>query len=75
MDYQKLSDDRPGEASETIRRREEGAREIQRKRLNAGAESTVEGRKSSHELSIVCNADMPVEEIRQFCKLVHECCI
>ena len=58
VDYQKLSSDRLGETSDTIRRRVQAARNIQRKRF-----SNIESS------NIVCNADMRVAEIRQFCKL------
>ena len=58
VDYQKLSGDRLGESSETIRCRVENARQRQRERFS--------NIKSSN---IVCNADMRVGEIRQFCKL------
>jgi magnesium chelatase family protein len=58
VDYQKLSDDRLGEPSAAIRIRVEAARERQRQRFSlAGASNTV------------CNADMRVAEIRQYCKL------
>ncbi len=39
VDYQKLSDDRLGEASEVIRSRVERAREVQRKRFSENRES------------------------------------
>ncbi|HEX2698286.1 MAG TPA: ATP-binding protein, partial [Anaerolineales bacterium] len=58
VEYQKLSDDRLGEPTEMIRQRVQAARDIQRQRF-ADVDS----------LSIVCNADMRVAEIRQFCKL------
>ncbi len=58
VDYQKLSDDRLGEPSSAIRARVEAARERQRQRFSMADIST-----------IVCNADMRVTEIRQFCKL------
>jgi len=58
VEYQKLSDDRLGETSAVIRQRVQVARDIQRQRF-AKVDST----------SIVCNADMRVAEIRQFCKL------
>jgi magnesium chelatase family protein len=69
VDYQKLSSDRLGESSETIRCRVEGARQKQRERFSNDRNSNA--RKSNNELSaiIVCNADMRVAEIRQFCKL------
>ncbi len=55
VDYQKLSDDRTGEPSETIRQRVEAARQLQIKRF--------EGTK------LVNNADMTPKEIRQYCLL------
>ena len=58
VDYEKLSGDRLGESSETIRARVQAAREIQNKRF-ANEEAK----------DIVCNADMRVREIRQFCSL------
>ncbi len=58
VDYQKLSDDRLGESSAVIRQRVQAARDLQRKRF-ANVDSS----------SIVCNADMRVTEVRQFCKL------
>ena len=61
VDYEKLSGGRLGETSESIRRRVQGARDIQNKRFTNG-EST----------DIVCNADMRVGEIRQFCQLQAE---
>jgi len=61
VDYEKLSGDRVGESSGTIRARVQAARDIQNKRF------------SNHGSSdIVCNADMRVGEIRQFCKLQDE---
>jgi magnesium chelatase family protein len=66
VDYEKLSGDRMGEPSECIRARVQAARDIQTKRY-----SNI--RNSSSELSaIVCNADMRVGEIRQFCKLPED---
>jgi magnesium chelatase family protein len=65
-DYEKLSGDRVGESSEAIRARVQTARNIQTKRYSSI-------RNSSDELSnIVCNADMRVGEIRQFCRLQEE---
>jgi magnesium chelatase family protein len=73
VDYQKLSDDRLGEPSSAIQARVEQARELQRRRFAGGQQSDS---RSSHSdkgkaslLSVVCNADMRVAEIRQFCKL------
>ncbi len=61
VDYEKLSSDRVGESSETIRARVQTARDIQNKRFSKNGSS-----------DIVCNADMRVGEIRQFCKLPDE---
>ncbi|HTP01162.1 MAG TPA: hypothetical protein VMJ64_07290 [Anaerolineales bacterium] len=68
MDYQKLSDDRLGEPCEAIRSRVERARELQPKRFSDG-EAKEETGKEAGALNVVCNADMRVAEIRQFCKL------
>ena len=60
VDYEKLSGDRMGESSETIRKRVQAARDIQRQRfLNTNSD-------------IICNADMHLAEIRKFCKLQDE---
>jgi len=61
VDYEKLSGDRLGESSESIRARVQAARDIQNKRFANGDVS-----------DIVCNADMRVGEIRQFCRLQDE---
>jgi magnesium chelatase family protein len=61
VDYEKLSGDRLGESSESIRTRVQAARDIQKKRF-----SNIES------LDIVCNADMRVGGIRQFCRLPEE---
>jgi len=61
VDYDKLSGDRVGESSETIRARVQSARNIQQKRFSNNGSS-----------DIICNADMRVGEIRQFCKLQAE---
>jgi len=60
VDYEKLSGDRMGETSETIRKRVQAARNIQQQRF------------ASSQSDIICNADMRVGEIRQFCKLQAE---
>lgn len=60
VDYEKLSGDRLGESSESIRARVQAARDIQQKRFANG------------KSDIICNADMRVGEIRQFCKLQDE---
>ena len=61
VDYEKLSGDRVGESSESIRARVQAARDRQSKRFSSNGSS-----------DIVCNADMRVGEIRQFCKLQEE---
>ena len=60
VDYEKLSSDRMVETSETIRKRVQAARNIQQQRF------------VSSQSDIICNADMRVGEIRQFCKLQDE---
>jgi magnesium chelatase family protein len=60
VDYEKLSGDRMGETSESIRKRVQAARNIQQQRF-AGSQS-----------DIICNADMRVGKIRQFRKLQEE---
>jgi magnesium chelatase family protein len=55
VDYQKLSDQRSGETSETIRARVEKARQIQIERFKG--------------TRLVNNADMTPKEIRQYCIL------
>jgi magnesium chelatase family protein len=61
VDYEKLSGDRLGETSGTIRARVQAARDIQNKRFSSIGSS-----------EIICNADMRVGEIQQFCKLQDE---
>jgi len=60
VDYEKLSGDRMGETSEAIRKRVQAARNIQQQRF------------TSSQSDMICNADMRVGEIRQFCKLQDE---
>src|SRR5512142_966282 len=71
VDYQKLSDDRLGEPSAIIQARVEQARELQRRRFAQGSDSrsSDSGKARRGLTDIVCNADMRVAEIRQFCKL------
>jgi magnesium chelatase family protein len=63
VDYEKLSDKRTGEPSETIRARVETARQVQRERF-ASLKEAGDGCQS-----IACNADMRPAEIRQYCVL------
>jgi len=58
VDFEKLSSDRLGESSAEIRKRVQAARELQTRRFSGLTKS-----------GIVCNADMRVAEVRQFCKL------
>lgn len=60
VDYEKLSGDRLGESSALIRQRVQAARNIQQQRF------------ANSQSDIVCNADMRVGEIRQFCQLQDE---
>ncbi len=59
VDYEKLSGDRLGETSEAIRKRVQTARDIQNQRF-------------TNSTDIVCNADMRIGEVRQFCQLQPE---
>ena len=61
VDYEKLSGDRLSETSESIRKRVQMARDIQTQRY-----SNIESS------NIVCNADMRIGEVRQFCVLQPE---
>ncbi len=61
VDYEKLSGNKVSESSESIRRRVQAARDIQNKRFTNGKAT-----------DIVCNADMRIGEIRQFCGLHPE---
>ena len=61
VDYEKLSGDRLSETSESIRKRVQMARDIQTQRY-----SNIESS------NIVCNADMRIGEVRQFCSLQPE---
>jgi magnesium chelatase family protein len=60
VEYDKLSDDRLGESSETVRARVETARQRQRERFGIG---------SGTDLTLTCNADMRPAEVRQYCPL------
>jgi magnesium chelatase family protein len=65
VEYEKLSDQRLGESSETIRARVEAARQAQRKRFSSTNGSGPE--------SVSCNADMRPAEVRKFCALDDTC--
>jgi magnesium chelatase family protein len=75
VDYEKLSGDRVGESSESIRARVQAARNIQHARFtNPDSRLSASYPKGNNGSStdIVCNADMRVGEIRRFCKLPEE---
>jgi len=59
VDYEKLSEDRQGESSETVSQRVESARQIQRERFEG--------------TTLTCNADMHPAQVRQFCALDEPC--
>ena len=59
VDYEKLSGARLGESSESIRKRVQTARDIQNSRFTNSSE-------------VICNADMRIGEVRQFCALQPE---
>jgi len=61
VDYEKLSGNKLSETSEVIRQRVQAARELQRIRFSTDGSS-----------DIICNADMRIGEIRQFCHLQAE---
>ena len=61
VDYEKLSGNKVNETSESIRQRVQAARELQRIRFSNNGSS-----------DIICNADMRIGEIRQFCQLQAE---
>jgi magnesium chelatase family protein len=65
VEYEKLSDDRLGEASAVIQERVETARRIQTERFHAN------GNKGPATLS--CNADMRPADVRKFCPLDDAC--
>ena len=66
VDYEKLSGNKVGESSETIRQRVQAARDIQQTpfELRSLPTSEKQSRETLHS-DIVCNADMRVGEIRQ----------
>jgi magnesium chelatase family protein len=64
VEYDKLSDQRYGEASAVIRARVESARERQRQRFSLGKEM---------QKGVLCNADMHNADIRKYCALDNDC--
>ncbi|MEO8355250.1 MAG: ATP-binding protein [Chloroflexota bacterium] len=61
VDHEKLSGDRLSETSEAIRARVQAAQDLQNRRISKNGSA-----------NIVCNADMRVGEIRQFCRMQDE---
>jgi len=57
VDHEKLSGDRMRETSDSIRKRVQAARNIQQQHF------------ASSQSDTICNTDMRVGEIRQFCQL------
>ena len=79
VDYEKLSGDRVGETSESIRARVQAARDVQLKRFGIRSlrEAPLRGetlaqRQETLHSDIVCNGDMRIGEIRKYCKLQDE---
>jgi magnesium chelatase family protein len=72
VDYEKLSGDRVGESSNCIRARVQAARDIQTKRFGVRSLPTPGAQSQETLQTVVCNADMRVGEIRQFCKLPED---
>ena len=68
VDYEKLSGNKVGETSETIRARVQAARNIQQTRFTKPNSKTTKNESSN----IISNADMRIGEIRQFCQLQDE---
>ena len=66
VDYEKLSGDRMGESSASIRQRVQAARDIQQSRFTNSPTT------NSQSTDIICNADMHLAEIRRFCRLQDE---
>jgi magnesium chelatase family protein len=66
VDYEKLSGDRMGETSASIRERVQAARDLQQARFTNSPTT------NSQVTDIICNADMHLAEIRRFCRLPEE---
>lgn len=71
VEYDKLSDQRLGEASASIQSRVEAARQVQRQRfadLPSSQREALAG-SAANTAPATCNADMRPAEVRQFCNL------
>ncbi|NPV84624.1 MAG: YifB family Mg chelatase-like AAA ATPase [Anaerolineae bacterium] len=71
VEYEKLSDQRIGESSESVRQRVESARQIQQHRFLpiTPASDSAPSPQNIHNTSPTCNADMRPAEVRKFCRL------
>ncbi len=72
VDYEKLSSTQVGETSESIRQRVQAARDIQTQRYSLSGTTSSNQNSNTESSAIVCNADMRVGEVRQFCSLQPE---
>lgn len=77
VEYDKLSDKRFGEPSQTIQNRVEKARQLQRDRFDSQVDESSQNLKPSRKLSLdpslSCNADMHASDVRQHCHLDETC--
>jgi magnesium chelatase family protein len=72
LHYDKLSSDRLGEPSSTVRTRVEAARQRQRERfehLQRERQAAGIAQDERHGVSLQCNADMGPAEVRMFCRV------
>ncbi len=72
VDYEKLSSTQVGETSESIRQRVQAARDIQTQRYSLSGMMSSTRNSNTESSNIVCNADMRIGEVRQFCSLQPE---
>ncbi|MGQ9683857.1 MAG: YifB family Mg chelatase-like AAA ATPase [Anaerolineae bacterium] len=70
VEYDKLTDDRLGEASAAVRARVEAARRMQYARFGAEAEHVARNTAPQRRHNrVLCNADMTPSEVREHCRL------
>jgi magnesium chelatase family protein len=67
LEYDKLAERRLGEASETIQKRVEAARQRQRERFS------IDGGTPANPSPVLCNADMLPADVRKHCDLDDTC--